>query len=78
MCGGLMIRHLSLIAAIILLTICWAFTLWILLNPPKMQRSGESLRYHGADMITTSWNGELVAYKWEKGTYILMWKRKQI
>ncbi len=72
-----MIRRLSLIAAIILLVLLWAWILWIL-QEPKVQRTetGESPAYHGADVITTGWNGELVAYKWEKGTYKLMWKRK--
>ncbi len=71
-----MIRRLSLIAAIIGLVVLWAATLWILQEPPKLQQTGESPAYHGADMIKTGWNGELAAYKWEKGTYVLMWKRK--
>ena len=58
----------------------YAFLMWLILwtaTPPEPHAEID-LAYHGADMITEGWKGELVAYRFdrERGVYKMMWKRK--
>jgi hypothetical protein len=58
----------------------YAFLMWLILwtATPEITQTHIDLKYHGADMITEGWRGELVAYRFDraKGVYKMMWRRK--
>lgn len=60
----------------------YAFLMWLILwtaTPPEITSLTHiDLKFHGADMITEDWRGQLVAYRFdrERGVYKMMWKRK--
>jgi len=59
----------------------YAFLMWLILwtaAPPEITQTHIDLKYHGADMITEGWRGELVAYRFDRaqGVYKMMWRRK--
>ena len=75
------LRHLWGIVFMVAVLSIYAFLMWLILwtaTPPEIIHAEIDLQYHGADMITEGWKGELVAYRFDraKGVYKMMWKRK--
>ena len=76
------LRHLWSIVFMVIVLSIYAFFMWLILwtSPPPEAHAEIDLTYHGADMITEGWKGELVAYRFDvqRGCYRVMWKRKGI
>lgn len=49
---------------------------WIVKLEPVVEHKSLQIKYHGADLMTEKWNGEIRAYQWKNGKYKLMWIRK--
>jgi hypothetical protein len=56
------------IVCLILLNVWWC-------NRPVRSAEIPAIN-HGADMITTDWHGQQVAYKWCGNKYVVMWVRE--
>ncbi|MFA5150850.1 MAG: hypothetical protein WC433_08165 [Candidatus Omnitrophota bacterium] len=76
------LRHLWSIVFMVTVLAVYAFLMWLILwtSPPPESHAEIDLAYHGADMVTEGWKGELVAYRFDvqRGCYRVMWKRKGI
>ena len=74
------LRHLRSIVFMVIVLSIYAFLMWLILwmATPEITQTHIDLRYHGADMVTEGWRGELVAYRFDRaqGVYKMMWKRK--
>ena len=62
----------ALIVGLLFIVAYWL--IWWAMQPEPV-RVRPVNRYHGADAITTGWNGELTAYRWQGGKYRIMWVR---
>ena len=69
------------------LTVAYCIVAWLTIwrpslepaQAPGLEASGEaSNRYHGADVITVGWDGEMTALAWDGDRYRVMWKRKRM
>jgi hypothetical protein len=73
-----MTRPLTIICILTAAALCLLIGFWwlpLIAHEPH-DRTGYGPTYHGADLITVGWQGELVAYKWQDGKYETMWGRR--
>jgi len=70
-----MTSTLALLLGLAFLAVNFFVVMWAMQPEPEPYNREHDPRYHGADALNIGWKGEITAFRWEKGRYIVMWRR---